>query len=277
MGVNAVNRTLWVSGLLLAAGCGASSTAELPPRTAADVAEAEVDDLKAQASEQERELRMVKSQLALAQAEARDLREQTTDYRKPTVRIGSSEPETFAPVYTPDARDDGPRPVLRLYGSGGDLPIEQLGVTSGAVPDLPTSTSEPRGPSPATIFAGDQPAEQAYRVGLQLVRDQRFDDALRVFVEFAERHATHVYADNALFWQGEILYLRNEYDRAVQAFERVQKLHPNGNKVPDAIYKVGLIRLKQGDAAGAKRSFDEVKKRFPATAAARLAAREDRS
>ncbi len=276
VGVFRVNKSLCIWVLVAATGCGASKTADVPINDATDAAATEIEELKAHSTDQDRELRMVKSQLALAQAEARDLREQATDYHKETVRIGTAAPESFTPPPRRE-KDYGPRPVLRLYGSGGAVPIEQLEVTSGSVPELPTDFTNEANDSPTELFLSNESAEGLYRNGLRLVRDQKFEQALRVFTEFVKRHADHPYADNALFWQGEIRYLRREYAQAVQAFEQVSKAHPNGNKVPDALYKIGLIRLKQGDTEGARRYFDEVRKRFPSTAAAQLASREDPS
>ena len=60
-------------------------------------------------------------------------------------------------------------------------------------------------------------------------------------------------------------------------FERVEKLHPWGNKAPDALYRMGQIHSRRGDVARARAYFAKVREPFPETAAARLALREDAS
>ena len=47
---------------------------------------------------------------------------------------------------------------------------------------------------------------------------------------------------------------------------------PLGNKVPDALLKVGTSLERLGDTDGARRRFREVSRRFPDTEAARMAA-----
>ena len=141
------------------------------------------------------------------------------------------------------------------------------------VPDLPDFEE------PAVAPAGEGPTVsiEGYRRGLDLVRQQRFQEALVELDTFASMHPGHPYADNALFWCGEIHYLQREYPRALHYFERVEKLHPWGNKAPDALYRMGQIHLRRGDKARAQAYFDKVREQFPETAAARLALREDAS
>ena len=71
--------------------------------------------------------------------------------------------------------------------------------------------------------------------------------------------------------------MRHEYSHALKEFQTVEKHHPWGNKLPDALYRIGQIYLKRGDKARAQAYFDKVREQFPETAAARLALREDAS
>jgi TolA-binding protein len=72
-------------------------------------------------------------------------------------------------------------------------------------------------------------------------------------------------------------FLRHDYGRAISDFEAIEKHHPQGNKLPEALYRLGQIHLKRGDKARAQAYFDKVREQFPDTAAARLALREDAS
>jgi tol-pal system protein YbgF len=159
-------------------------------------------------------------------------------------------------------------PVLRL---DGEIVDERLPVTAG-VPDLPDlADSQPAEPAEAEVNV------DGYRRGLSLIREQKFQEALLELEAFSSAHPGHPYADNALFWCGEIHYLGHEYERALRYFERVEKLHPWGNKAPDALYRIGQIYLRRGDTARAQAYFEKVREQFPDTAAARLALREDAS
>lgn len=160
-------------------------------------------------------------------------------------------------------------PVLRI---DGEVVEEQLPITAD-VPDLPPFVEPKR---PEATQAEDASVE-GYRRGLQLIRERRFADALVELDAFAESYPSHPYTDNALFWSGEIHYLRREHEQALRYFQRIEKLHPWSNKAPDALYRLGQIYLRRGDSARARAYFEKVREQFPNTAAARLALREDAS
>ncbi len=252
-------RTLFaVAGVSTLIGCG-SIGAHSNARGAENAAsrDAELTALRMQLDEQDQELRTVRGQLALARAEVDEL------------KATGARPD--APTWDGERRAEGMEPVLRIDGEVVD---EQLPTTRD-VPELPPFV-EPAVPVVAAAPAEDASVER-YRRGLRLIRERRFQDALTELDRFAAAHPSHPYNDNALFWCGEIHYLRHEYDQALRYFKRIEKLHPWSNKAPDALYRLGLIYLRRGDSARAQAYFDEVRERFPNTAAARLALREDAS
>jgi tol-pal system protein YbgF len=161
--------------------------------------------------------------------------------------------------------------VLRL---DGEVVEERLPTTSD-VPDLPPFVAAT--PEPNATAKADEVSVEGYRRGLSLIREQKFSDALAELDAFASAHPGHPYADNALYWCGEIYFLRHEYAAALRYFERIEKLYPWANKAPDTLYRMGQIYLRRGDTARAQAYFEKVREQFPDTAAARLALREDAS
>ncbi|MGB5812195.1 MAG: tol-pal system protein YbgF, partial [Polyangiales bacterium] len=156
---------------------------------------------------------------------------------------------------------------------------ERLSTTED-IPDLPAFIDEESlsaAASPTSNAPTVDPGVEDYRRGLDLIRDQRFDDAASALSAFLDVYPNHPYADNALFWRGEIHYIKHEYTLALKDFEAIEKHHPWGNKLPDALYRIGQIYLKRGDRARAQTYFERVREQFPDTAAARLALREDAS
>ena len=249
-------------------GCS-SGGAHSHSRTAADAAtrDAEMTALRVQVDEQEQELRTLRGQLALARAQVQELKGGERRAPQMTARISDGDELPWAK----DGKGElGMQPVLRLDGEVVD---ERLSITDD-VPDLPTF-EEPERTEAAP--AREEVSVEGYRHGLELIRNQRFPDALIELDAFAAEHPGHPYADNALYWCGEIHYLRHEYAQALAYFERVEKAHPWGNKAPDALYRIGQIYLRRGDTARAQAYFDKVREQFPDTAAARLALREDAS
>ena len=248
-------------------GCS-SGGAHSHARTAADEAtrDAELTALRVQVDDQEQELRTLRGQLALARAQVQELKGAERPEARLDTRVSGGDELPWANKGKGDLQM---APVLTLDGEVVD---ERLTVTSD-VPDLPAFEE----PAPAAAPARQEVSVEGYRRGLDLVRQQRFDEALVELDAFASRHPGHPYADNALFWCGEIHYLRREHKKALQYFERLEKLHPWGNKAADALYRMGQIHLRRGDTARAQAYFDKVREQFPDTAAARLALREDAS
>jgi tol-pal system protein YbgF len=256
-----------VAGVSTLIGCS-SVGVHSQARGASDEAarNAEVATLRLENEEQEQELRTLRGQLALARAEVQELKAEK-DFAPQRSRKTSGGDEL--PWATDQHAGFDMDPVLRLDGEVVD---ERLPITAG-VPDLPAFPE----PEPAQEPQVPVVSVEGYRRGLSLIREQKFEEALLELEAFSSAHPSHPYADNALFWCGEIHYLRHEYARALRYFERIEKLHPWGNKAPDALYRMGQIYLKRGDTASARAYFDKVREQFPDTAAARLALREDAS
>ncbi len=249
-------------------GCS-SGGAQSYARSAADEAnrDAELTELRVRIEEQEQELRTVRGQLALARARVQELNGPGSHEPALSTNLSGNDELPWA------RRSKGEldmQPVLRLDGE----PVDERLLVTSAVPELPAfEEPEPVAAAPAR----EEVSVEGYRRGLELIRNQRFEDALVELDTFAAEHPDHPYADNALYWCGEVHYLRREYARALDYFAQVEKSHPWGNKAPDALYRMGQIYLRRGDTARAQAYFDKVREQFPDTAAARLALREDAS
>ncbi len=264
----AVNRLVAVVGVSTLIGCS-SVGVHSRARDASSAAspEAELTALRAEFEEQSDELRILRGQLALARAEVQELRGEE-DERSTRAGVGTEKEQKPPWLESPVTvqTEDGEREVLEVLGD------ERLS-TTGDVPDLPAFINEETLAARTLTDSG----VREYRRGLSLVRERKFDEALAALTAFLDVYPDHPYADNALFWRGEIYYLRREYGRALKEYQAVEKHHPWANKLPDALYRIGQIHLKRGDRARAQAYFDKVREQFPDTAAARLALREDAS
>jgi tol-pal system protein YbgF len=266
-----VNKLVAVVGVSTLIGCS-SVGVHSKARDASDAASREVEltALRVELEEQSVELRTVRGQLALARAEVHELRAEAEqeDERGSRRSLGAKKPGKLPWLEEPVTvrTEEGTREVLQLFAE------ERLTMTPD-IPELPAFIEEETLAAPTLSDSG----VADYRRGLSLIREQKFNEALRALAAFLDVHPNHPYADNALFWRGEIHYLRHEYSHALKEFQTVEKHHPWGNKLPDALYRIGQIYLKRGDKARAQAYFDKVREQFPDTAAARLALREDAS
>lgn len=126
----------------------------------------------------------------------------------------------------------------------------------------------------ARTGAADDPVPLAeYRTAYEAYEQGRTDEAIEAFRGFVARYPRHPYADNAQYWIGECLYDRKDFEGARREFLKVVSEHPDGNKVPDAMVKVGLCNQMLQQPAEARRMFDAVMLTYPDSPAAAVAMR----
>jgi tol-pal system protein YbgF len=128
-------------------------------------------------------------------------------------------------------------------------------------PELPRAAAPGGAPDEAEAY------ERALRL-LQAGDPEASEAALR---EFLAAHPDSDLADNAWFWIGESLLVRDQVDAALTAFRTGVERHPEGNKTPDALYKIGLCLERQGDPDRSAEVWQELIRRFPQTVAAERA------
>jgi tol-pal system protein YbgF len=115
----------------------------------------------------------------------------------------------------------------------------------------PSAASSPS--AAPTTGAGAEVA--AYEEGFRLYRTERYADAIARFNEFLQNFPSSEYADNALIWLGECYLKQGDPASAAVAFEDVVKKYPEGNKVPDALYRQGIALLEIGTKSGKEGTF----------------------
>jgi tol-pal system protein YbgF len=123
-------------------------------------------------------------------------------------------------------------------------------------------------PAPAVVPARTQeerrpPAKELYDGALALFRAGKYDDAEVSFLKFLNFYPSHDYSDNAYYWIGESRFERKDLAGAVEAFVAVLEKYPEGNKVPDAMFKLGLTYVELGRAEEAKATLRELVATYP--------------
>jgi tol-pal system protein YbgF len=116
-------------------------------------------------------------------------------------------------------------------------------------------------------------AAVAYRDAVELVKGGKHDDAIAALRGFLGKHARHDYADNAQYWLGEAFYAKKDFAQALIEFRNVIETYPRGNKVPDALLKVGYCYASLGQTDKARAVLEQVVNLYPKTEPAALAAK----
>jgi tol-pal system protein YbgF len=127
-----------------------------------------------------------------------------------------------------------------------------------------------RTPPPVTAPAQGDP-NQLYDQANQDLTQGRYALALQGFRDFVRRYPTGELSDNAQYGVGECFFAQSRFDSAAVEYARVESSWPQGDRVPAALYKLGLSRERLGQTDEAKKTFEDLVKRFPNSGEAQLA------
>ncbi|MEZ4472900.1 MAG: tol-pal system protein YbgF [bacterium] len=171
--------------------------------------------------------------------------------------LGGGPSEEGDPVRRFPRQPVAPPDNAAFAGNIGVAPIQGAAraVSRAAAPAAPT---------------GDDPIA-AYKRAYNLYRAGQGAAAESAFAAFVERYGTHDYADNALFWIGQVQFDEARFQAALATFHRVVTEHPAGNKVPDALLMIGLTQAKLGRGAEGRETLARLRAMYPQTEAARKA------
>jgi tol-pal system protein YbgF len=152
------------------------------------------------------------------------------------------------------------RPLLRLSGSGN---VATLSVVSSRDGD-PTSVERGGG--------GGGGALRLYHRSLNELNTGHVAKAVVGFRKFLTSYPQHKYADNAQYWVGECYWNLKQFRTSAREFRRAIERYPRGNKVPEAMLKLGLSQLATGERRDGRRVLESLLRTYPKQPAARLAA-----
>ena len=120
----------------------------------------------------------------------------------------------------------------------------------------------------ATDVAGTE-----YRAAVDLLKGGKSDEAVAALRAFLVHFPKHDYADNAQYWLGEAFYAKKDFTKALVEFRATIETYPRGNKVPDALLKVGYCYQALGQADKSRAVLEQVVNLYPKTEPAALAAK----
>jgi tol-pal system protein YbgF len=175
------------------------------------------------------------------------------------------------------ARETG-ETLDRLEGKLDDIMARFRIVSERAAPARPSepAPANPPGgttPPPSTAppgGAGPAPT-QLYDQATQDLTQGRYAMALAAYRDFLRRFPDSDLADNAQYGAGECFFAQARFDSAMVEYARVGAAWGQGDRAPAALYKLGLCEDRLGRAADARRTFEDLVKRFPQSGEAQLA------
>jgi tol-pal system protein YbgF len=196
---------------------------------------------------------------------------------RPAPALEESELPSDEPVATPPPRAaTAPRPAVPPPEPPAATPRGTATAPPARPAAAPSAAAVPP-PAPSAIAAaGDgapvpREAQAVYDEAYTLYHQGKFPEAEARFEEFLAQAPKTELSDNAEYWIGAARFARSDFRGALAAFRRTVELYPDGNKVPDALYKMGQALEELAEPVVALAVYDELVRRFPDTAAASLA------
>lgn len=102
-----------------------------------------------------------------------------------------------------------------------------------------------------------------YNQALDNFNKKKYDVARAQFEAFLKANPKDPYSDNAQFWIGETYFQEKNYKYAITEYLKVQENYPNGNKVPAALYKIGLCFEMLGKKTEAQAMYKQLIANYP--------------
>jgi len=147
---------------------------------------------------------------------------------------------------------------------GGDASKLSAGseTTSGSTTIVPPQEAPKFEPAQASA---DPPDRVRYERVLGFFRDGDLEGARQGFTGFLDEYPNSTLAPNARFWLGESYFGKKEFQRAIDAYDKVEIDYPGSEKVPAAILKKGYAYLALKDKKRASSAFKQVVTLYPKT------------
>lgn len=102
-----------------------------------------------------------------------------------------------------------------------------------------------------------------YSYAYELFRSGKSTESESKFKEFLALYPGDDLSDNAMYWIGEIYYSKSEYQKSINMMENLISKYPQGNKAPDAYFKIALGKHELGDKTGAIETLKRLIANFP--------------
>lgn len=144
--------------------------------------------------------------------------------------------------------------------------------TAASAPAAPANSGGIPPPVVISNGSGASPEEEgAYLSAFDMLKNGKYDDAIRGFRSMLGKWPQGHYADNASYWMGEAFYVKRDYKSALDSFQSVLDKYPRSAKAPDAMLKVGLTQIQLNQIAQGKATLQKVIQTYPSANAANLA------
>lgn len=158
-----------------------------------------------------------------------------------------------------------PTPELNIASKQPNTPV-------GLAPTSSTNKVQTLA-APVIPVSRTNPADEQinYLAAYELVKNKRYDDALKAMQIFVQKYPKGGYTANAEYWLGELYLVKRNYSQAIEHFDIVLQQFPSSSKAAASLLKSGYAFVAKGNKQEAKKRFQQVIQTYPDTPTAQLA------
>lgn len=145
---------------------------------------------------------------------------------------------------------------------------------AAGVPSANGAAPGPGGPSasPMTPAAPPPSADVLYSDGLRDINGKHYDLASQEFQDYLKYYGDTDLASNAQFYLGEIAFMQNQFQQALDSYNKVIEDYPKSFKTASARMRKGFCLAELGQKAAAIRELRTVVRQYPGTDEAKKSA-----
>jgi len=136
---------------------------------------------------------------------------------------------------------------------------------------IPSAAGAPPGAGSASS-APPASADVLYSNGLRDINGKHYDLATQEFTDYMKFYGETDLASNAQFYLGEIAFMQNQYQQALDAYNKVIENYPKSFKTASARMRKGFCLAELGQKAAAIRELRTVVRQYPGTDEAKRSA-----
>jgi len=136
-------------------------------------------------------------------------------------------------------------------------------------PKLPEKKPEEK-PQPTPLPSNVSP-QDVYNMAYNDYLKGNFDLAVEGFRMYKDQFSDSPLADNALYWIGECYYSQRKFDDAINMFNELILVYPQGDKVAAAYLKKGMSFAETGKKEEAMAAYKLLIAKFPVEEETRIA------
>jgi len=115
-------------------------------------------------------------------------------------------------------------------------------------------------------------ADVLYANGLRDINGKHYDLATQEFQDYLKYYGDTDLASNAQFYLGEIAFMQNQFQDALDAYNKVIENYPKSFKTATSRMRKGFCLAELGQKAAAIRELRTVVRQYPGTDEAKRAA-----